>query len=157
MLTTYPYDIALSAPRQPGVLAPINPIILVHGLFGFDTFFGITDYWKDVPEALRAAGAREVHVARVSATSAVETRAAELAGQINRKYPGRSVHLIGHSMGGLDCRYLTTHLSKACAFTVLSVSTFATPHRGSPAADLVATTHSELKFLTVVPTNLDNE
>jgi triacylglycerol esterase/lipase EstA (alpha/beta hydrolase family) len=75
---------ALSAARKPGVLSPINPIILVHGLFGFDTLFGIADYWKDIPEALRAAGA-EVYVARVSATSAVETRAAELAYQIGKK------------------------------------------------------------------------
>lgn len=135
--------LALSTVRQPGVLAPINPIILVHGLFGFDTLFGITDYWKDIPEALRAAGA-EVYVARVSATSAIETRAADLAYQIGKAYPGRSVHLIGHSMGGLDCRHLTTHLMKGLNFRVLSVSTFATPHRGSPVADLVATTHSEL-------------
>jgi len=37
-------------------------------------------------------------------------------------------------MGGLDCRYLTTHLTHR-SFTVLSVTTIATPHRGSYFAD----------------------
>jgi hypothetical protein len=35
--------------------------------------------------------------------------------------------------GGLDCRYLTTHLTER-SFSVLSVTTIATPHRGSPFA-----------------------
>jgi triacylglycerol lipase len=37
-------------------------------------------------------------------------------------------------MGGLDCRYLTTHLTHR-SFNVLSVTTIATPHRGSYFAD----------------------
>lgn len=94
---------------------PKNPIILCHGLLGFDTLFGIVNYWNEIPEVLKAAGA-EVLVARVSATSATETRAAELVKQIARTYPGRSVHLVGHSMGGLDCRYLVSHLLDDAGF-----------------------------------------
>jgi triacylglycerol lipase len=37
-------------------------------------------------------------------------------------------------MGGLDCRYLTSHLSDR-SFNVLSLTTIATPHRGSAFAD----------------------
>lgn len=37
-------------------------------------------------------------------------------------------------MGGLDCRYLTTHLTDR-SFKVLSITTIATPHRGSAFAD----------------------
>jgi len=37
-------------------------------------------------------------------------------------------------MGGLDCRYLTTHLKRR-KFKVLSITTVATPHRGSSFAD----------------------
>lgn len=37
--------------------------------------------------------------------------------------------------GGLDCRYLTTHLAQDLPFDVLSVTTIATPHRGSAFAD----------------------
>lgn len=36
--------------------------------------------------------------------------------------------------GGLDCRYLISHL-KPTAFKVSSLTTIATPHRGSPFAD----------------------
>lgn len=36
--------------------------------------------------------------------------------------------------GGLDCRYLTTHLTER-KFNVLSITTIATPHRGSAFAD----------------------
>lgn len=36
--------------------------------------------------------------------------------------------------GGLDCRYLTTHLTER-KFNVLSITTIATPHRGSSFAD----------------------
>ncbi|KAJ3493422.1 hypothetical protein NLJ89_g11024 [Agrocybe chaxingu] len=36
--------------------------------------------------------------------------------------------------GGLDCRYLTTHLTQR-KFKVLSITTIATPHRGSSFAD----------------------
>ncbi|KAG8736760.1 hypothetical protein FRC10_008972 [Ceratobasidium sp. 414] len=118
---------------------PTHPIILCHGLFGFNTIGGIVDYWNDIPEALRGAGA-DVFVAEVPATSAVETRAARLKEQIVAKYRGRSVHLIGHSMGGLDCRYLVSHLLNDEAFNVVSVTTIATPHRGSPAADIIGGT-----------------
>ncbi|KAG8959666.1 hypothetical protein FRC00_001359 [Tulasnella sp. 408] len=128
------------ATSHPAGSAPKNPIVLVHGLFGFDTLYGIVNYWNEIPETLQAAGA-EVYVATVSPTSSVQVRAEELLVQISRKYPGRNVHLIGHSMGGLDCRHLVTHLLPRASFRVLSVSTIATPHRGSPTADVVAGSH----------------
>jgi triacylglycerol lipase len=82
---------------------------------------------------LEANGA-EVLITRVPATSSPVDRAEVLEKRISEVYPGRSVHLIGHSMGGLDCRYLTTHLTDR-TFKVLSVTTVATPHRGSTFAD----------------------
>ncbi|KAG9112437.1 hypothetical protein FRC07_007916 [Ceratobasidium sp. 392] len=116
-----------------------HPIILCHGLFGFDTVSNIIHYWTEIPSALQAAGC-EVWAARVPATSSVETRAKALVRQITEKYRGRSVHLVGHSMGGLDCRYLTTHLLDGAGFKVLSVTTIATPHLGTPTVDLLAKT-----------------
>ncbi|KAL0581950.1 lipase 2 [Marasmius crinis-equi] len=112
---------------------PTNPIVLCHGLFGFDTLFNIVDYWNDIPDALRAAGC-EVLTPRVPATSSVETRANLLARQISEQYRVAA-------MGGLDCRYLTTHLLDGAGFDVLSVTTLATPHWGSPVADFLAATH----------------
>ncbi|CAE6478043.1 unnamed protein product [Rhizoctonia solani] len=57
--------------------------------------------------------------------------------QINEGLKGRKVHLIGHSLGGLDCRYLVTHLMEGAEFEVLSITTICTPHRGTPFADFM--------------------
>lgn len=117
-------------------LSPHNPIVFCHGLLGFDTVAvaGLEfDHWRGVKDVLEQNGC-EVLITRVPATSSPADRAAVLEERIEEVYPGRSVHLIGHSMGGLDCRYLTSRL-KNHTFSVLSVTTIATPHRGSAFAD----------------------
>jgi triacylglycerol esterase/lipase EstA (alpha/beta hydrolase family) len=48
----------------------------------------------------------------------------------------RKVNLIGHSQGGLDARYVVAGLGYSDK--VASVTTIATPHRGTVAADLAA-------------------
>ncbi|KAG9110573.1 hypothetical protein FRC07_008175 [Ceratobasidium sp. 392] len=182
-------------------LTPQNPIVFCHGLFGFDTltlgpsFAPVSiPHWRGISDVLAAAGA-DVLVTRVPATSAAPSRAAVLRKKIAETYPGRSVHLIGHSMGGLDCRYLACQLMKEMngeiemddgqdaeeveegtsvqrggeyrreggpergakedskvaeaaerkrkklpPFKVLSVTTIATPHRGSAFADYFLST-----------------
>ncbi|KAI0080363.1 alpha/beta-hydrolase, partial [Panus rudis PR-1116 ss-1] len=120
--------------------SPKNPVVFCHGLLGFDTVtVGPSiapvqvSHWRGIKDALEANGV-EVLVTRVPATSTPIDRAKVLEEKISEAYPGRSVHLIGHSMGGLDCRYLTTHLTKR-KFKVLSITTISTPHRGSSFAD----------------------
>ena len=60
------------------------------------------------------------------------------------------------TQGGLDCRYLTSHLTDH-TFAVLSVTTIATPHRGSAFADHFLETlgpsrmDSFLSFLDMLP------
>jgi triacylglycerol lipase len=112
------------------------PIVLAHGLFGFRRIglgkFTITAYFRGIPEALRAAGNR-VAVTRVPAIAGVKLRAKVLAEQIDLAFPGQPVHLIGHSMGGLDARQLVA--DPAWAARVLSLSTIGTPHLGSAIAD----------------------
>ncbi|CAE7053944.1 unnamed protein product [Rhizoctonia solani] len=179
-------------------LTPHNPIVFCHGLFGFDTitlgpsFAPLSiPHWRGISEVLAAAGA-DVLVTRVPATSAVPARAAVLRKRISEVYPGRDIHLIGHSMGGLDCRYLVHELMKEAEtgdrregteeaeggtpvqrggeyrreggpertadeedklalaaelkrkglppFRVLSLTTIATPHRGSAFADFFLST-----------------
>lgn len=44
------------------------------------------------------------------------------------------MNLIGHSMGGLDSRFMITHL-RPKSFKVASLTTIGTPHRGSAFAD----------------------
>ncbi|XP_006454009.1 hypothetical protein AGABI2DRAFT_62511, partial [Agaricus bisporus var. bisporus H97] len=117
-----------------------NPVVFCHGLLGFDSVTigpAIAPlqvaHWRGIKEVLEQNGT-EVLITRVPATSSYVDRAKVLEERISQVYPGKSVHLIGHSMGGLDCRYLTTHLTNR-KFNVLSITTIATPHRGSSFAD----------------------
>ncbi|GLB35976.1 putative PGAP1-like protein [Lyophyllum shimeji] len=120
--------------------SPKNPVVFCHGLLGFDSVtigpaiapMQVT-HWRGIKEVLEENGT-EVLITRVPATSSPVDRAKVLEQTISKIYPGRSVHLVGHSMGGLDCRYLTTHLTHR-NFNVLSITTIATPHRGSSFAD----------------------
>lgn len=120
--------------------SPSAPVVFCHGLLGFDTVTVGPSlaplqvaHWRGIKEALEANGC-EVLITRVPATSSPVERAKVLEKKISEVYPGRAVHLIGHSMGGLDCRYLTTHLTQR-KFSVISITTIATPHRGSSFAD----------------------
>ncbi len=112
------------------------PIVLVHGLCGYDriTVFGRTlkDYFPGIRERLEAAGNR-VLVPRLSLTRGIEARAAELKRFIDRRLPAGPVHIIGHSMGGLDSRYMIARLGMADR--VKSLTTVGTPHRGTAFAD----------------------
>jgi triacylglycerol lipase len=113
-----------------------TPIFLVHGLLGFDQLklygWTIANYFSNIPEVLSAAGNR-VFVARISPTGGVAVRAAQLKDFVEQKSPREPVHLIAHSMGGLDSRYLISQLDMASR--VLSLTTLGTPHRGTAFAD----------------------
>jgi triacylglycerol lipase len=118
---------------------PKNPIVFCHGLFGFDVL-GPTSlpplqisHWRGIREILESNGA-EVLITRVPATSSIEERAKILERTIGERYPGRNINLVGHSMGGLDCRFLASRL-KPTTFSVATITTISTPHRGSPFAD----------------------
>jgi triacylglycerol lipase len=112
------------------------PVVLVHGLLGFDRLqmagWVLADYFPGIPRMLRDAGNR-VLTARLSPTAGIAERAAQLKALIDRELPHDSVHVIGHSMGGLDSRYMISRL--AMAGRVLSLTTLGTPHRGSSFAD----------------------
>jgi triacylglycerol lipase len=112
------------------------PIVLVHGLFGFDRLcvgrWVVADYFRGIPELLQAAGNR-VAVARLSPTRGIADRALQLKEFLDRTAPEEPVHLIAHSMGGLDARYLISRLGMA--LRVLSLTTLGTPHRGTTFAD----------------------
>ncbi|CAG8509973.1 14620_t:CDS:10 [Ambispora leptoticha] len=124
---------------HPHYRPPRLPIVLCHGLFGFDKL-GPTSlpqlqihYWGGVQEALQKIGAQVV-VTKVPRTGGIRTRAQELHRILETNLAGTDVNLLAHSMGGLDCRYLIAHLpTEKC--TVRSLTTVATPHRGSPFMD----------------------
>jgi triacylglycerol lipase len=111
------------------------PVVLVHGLFGFDQIgFGAVSlrYFPGVAAHLESAGNR-VLVPGLSPTGGVQRRARELKRFLNRNAAGQPVHLIAHSLGGLDARCMISRLDMADR--VLSLTTISTPHRGTPFAD----------------------
>jgi len=112
------------------------PIVLAHGLFGFSRIgFGpltLTTYFRGIPEALRAAGNR-VLVARVHPIASIDFRAQRLGYRIQTYFPDEPVHIIGHSMGGLDARRLLDE--PGWRDRILSLTTVATPHLGTIIAD----------------------
>ncbi len=123
-------------PRR-GRSAPRDPVIFVHGLFGFDTVrvAGLRqDYFRGLPASLRAMGA-DARFARLAPAASVRVRGEQLA-RFVREQGGPRVHLVAHSLGGVDARYAISALG--LGDRVLSLTTIGTPHRGTPLADLGA-------------------
>jgi len=121
--------------RRRAPARPRLPVVLVHGLFGFDEIGlgkGRHAYFRGVREALEKDGIR-VRVARVAAAGSIGARAEELARCV-RADGARRVNLVAHSMGGLDARYAIARLG--LGRSVAALVTVGTPHHGSPLADL---------------------
>jgi triacylglycerol lipase len=111
------------------------PIVLAHGLGGFDSLFGVLDYWYGLESALESGGAR-VFVTQVSQLNATEARGEQLLAQVQQiiAITGKSkVNLIGHSHGGLDVRYVAAVRPDLVA----SVTTVGSPHKGAALADFL--------------------
>ncbi|KAJ3801958.1 alpha beta-hydrolase [Lentinula aff. detonsa] len=119
---------------------PRNPIVLCHGLYGFDTrgpssFPSLQiRYWSNVLNVLRDKMKAEVIVTAVPGTGSITTRAESLDRQLHERAAGRGLNFLAHSMGGLDCRHLISRV-KPTKYTPLSLTTVSTPHRGSPFMD----------------------
>lgn len=114
-----------------------HPIVLVHGLFGFDRI-GPVDYWYGIPSALRSGGA-QVYVTQQSAANASEVRGEQLLAELRRlraAHGHAKFNLVGHSHGGQTVRYVAA----VAPDLVASVTTLGTPHLGSPVADDVKRT-----------------
>ncbi|MGI0116353.1 lipase family alpha/beta hydrolase [Zooshikella sp. RANM57] len=112
------------------------PIVLVHGMFGFDSALGV-DYWYGIVSDLRRSGA-EVYVAQVTALEDSVHRGEELLHYLEelKAITGHSAfNLIGHSQGGPTSRYVAAVRPDL----VKSVSSVASPHKGSKVADLLMT------------------
>jgi len=114
---------------------PRHPVVLAHGLFGFDEVtVGRSShaYWKGIRAALEKDGCRVV-VPRVPAVGSIAERAAALARALS-EVEAKRVNVLAHSMGGLDARYAVARLGQGRR--VAALVTVGTPHRGSPLADL---------------------
>lgn len=125
------------------------PIVLSHGIARFDflsdyinhtlerfglDFSTLTDqnnYFKGISNFLTSKGFN-VHHTRVSFAAGVDRRSNDLRDQINNilALTGKEkVHIIGHSMGGLDTRHMI--VEKGMAERVASLTTIGTPHNGT--------------------------
>jgi triacylglycerol lipase len=109
------------------------PIVLEHGLAGFDDLFGVLEYWYLIPEALSDGGAY-VYVADTSPFNSSVERGEQLLAQVQQviAITGKAkVNLIGHSQGGIDVRYVAAVRPDLVA----SVTTVGSPHKGADLAD----------------------
>ncbi|UTM60061.1 triacylglycerol lipase [Photobacterium sp. CCB-ST2H9] len=123
-----------SGVSQKGYTATKYPIVLVHGLFGFDSIAGI-DYFYGIPHALNKDGAK-VFVAQISATNSTELRGEQLLAQVEDVLAitgAEKVNLIGHSHGGPTARYVASVAPEMVA----SVTSIGGVNKGSRIADIV--------------------
>ena len=106
-------------------------LVFASGFFVPQALLG-KDYFRDLPQKYPGA-----LFANVSVLGNIAERAGELAAAIAATFPIGDIHIIAHSMGGLDSRYLLAKNLNNLASRVASLSTVATPHWGSPVADLL--------------------
>lgn len=112
------------------------PVVLVHGMGGFDTALGVIHAWSDIPDRLREGGAR-VYVVQLSPLDSDQVRGEQLLAQLQAlqaAYGDARFNLIGHSQGGPTSRYV----AQIRPDLVASLTTVAAPHFGSPVADGLA-------------------
>lgn len=131
-------------------------IVLAHGFLGFRQLAGI-EYFKGVKKFLEAHAPVKVLATQVDPDQGIAVRGGQLRRQIlvalgdlppgtkdekataNSLDPLQKTHLIGHSMGGLDGRFILSPANPDhIAARLTSLTTISTPHRGSPIADLIA-------------------
>jgi triacylglycerol lipase len=86
---------------SPAADAPKHPVVLAHGLLGFDElrlagrYFPGVQYWRGIKEALTAQGV-EVITATVPPSASIEERAEELARDIEAGARGKDVNIIAY-------------------------------------------------------------
>lgn len=117
-------------------LAPFTqyPVVLVHGLFGFEKVSGYSYFYK-IDTALRALGVI-VYVPIVSAAHTTEQRGEQLIETLQALAKSDCIekfNLIGHSQGALTARYMAAKHPELVA----SVTSVNGVNHGSEVADMV--------------------
>ena len=106
-------------------------LVFASGFLAPQKVLGV-DYFRDLP-----AQYPDALFPGVAVDGRIRDRAPVLARKIKERFPTGEIHIIAHSMGGLDSRFLLSNNLLGLADRVVSLSTLSTPHRGSPVADLV--------------------
>ena len=130
---------------QSGHQEQVANILFTHG------FLSSAETWDHYSEITANYNSREwvVYRTSVSMTGTIVQRASQLADYINaQNVEENSMLVVGHSMGGLDLRYIIskgnqdqtdTNKYYRAAKTIHKLYTIATPHKGSDIAGLVST------------------
>jgi triacylglycerol lipase len=136
-------------------------IILVHGILGFSNKFGI-DYFRGVAQHFREKEL-QVLVPELNPTQGIEFRGNQLQDQIQAAFtarkldPSQKTHIIAHSLGGLDSRYILSSANpRPIQVQIRSLTTVATPHRGAPIADIIDNPAELLPFPHLPFTSVPN-
>lgn len=122
------------------------PIVLVHGLSGFDSI--LADYFYGVKSALSDVGAVKVYTPQVTGYESNEARGEELLAyleELSAVTGAKKFNLIGHSQGGPTSRYVASVQPDLVA----SVTSIGSPHFGSPTADMLKDSPLESTALAI--------
>lgn len=142
--TTVPYKIRAYCSKHCHLEATRYPVVLMHGFAGTDTYFGILDYFYQVPSFLTQKGF-SVFATQVQPIANSSTRVLSLKSQIDaifQRTGAAKLNLIAHSQGGVDGRLLISkHLY---GDRIASLTTISTPHRGVPVPNLLIPPSAEL-------------
>ena len=112
------------------------PILLVHGV-SFRDDVPFFKYWSHLPNVLEMYGAKVYLANHQAFNSHVENALLlrERVLEILSETGCEKINIIAHSKGGVESRYLITKLDMADK--VASLTTLASPHRGSYIADTI--------------------
>ena len=148
------------------------PIILAHGIARFDFLLNYftksfdalglnwvsandgLHYFKGIASYLRAHGF-DVYHSSVAFAAGVEQRAEDLHQEVNKVLSLKNqekVHIIAHSMGGLDARHMIVNHDMSAK--VSSLTTIGTPHLGTSFADW-GLAHQGDEFIKIIGNVID--
>ena len=112
----------------------VQPILLLHGFMGFVRIFGM-EYFRGIPQHLMEHGYR-IHTPLVHPTASTSVRAQQILDYLDEHELPGPVHIVAHSMGGLDARYLASPSGLDQGHRILTITTIGTPHYGTRIASL---------------------
>ena len=127
------------------------PILLVHGMFGFDTLgtdtFGMDYFYQVLPDLAR--NGATTYAAQVSPLESTEVRGEQLLTQVEEVMAitgATKLNLIGHSHGGPTIRYIEAVKPQYVASLTGVGGTF----RGSKVADLVLSNNASTALVSAI-------
>lgn len=111
------------------------PILFVHGMGFRDN--KLFNYWGRIPKIVKQNG-QVIYYGKQDANGSIVGNATQLAKRLDEiliESNHKKVHIIAHSKGGLEARYLISSLGYHDK--IASLTTLSTPHNGSRTMDVL--------------------